>query len=178
MIRAGAVDQRQALRRWWQAAVTVISVAAAASLGAQETGEEITGRYREPRTASYWSIIPGGGHLYSGEYERGAALLGGSVAALVAGHRAARERCTLFDEADLESNRLTVIRACERQRGWFTLSVVLASGLWLAGIADAPDSAHRANFRNGWTSAMPFDLDIAVVPDGHGAAIAGRLTLR
>lgn len=169
---------REAPRRWLRVAL----VALAASVGAGSSGaqdlDEVTGRYRDPRSASYWAIIPGGGHLYSGEYDKGVALLGGSIAALLVGRHASRERCALFDDVDLVSNQLTVVRACERHRGWFTLGVVTASGLWIAGIFDAADSAHRANFRNGWTSALPLGVDVALLPDGPGAVITARLTFR
>ncbi|HUF30990.1 MAG TPA: hypothetical protein VMM77_10090 [Gemmatimonadaceae bacterium] len=149
------------------------------AVNAQDVPEDRTSRFRDPRAASYWSIIPGGGHLYSGEYEKGIALLGGSIGLLAAGHYASREQCMLFDNIDPTTNTLTVVRACERHRGWFALSIAAASGLWLAGIFDAPDSAHRANFRNGWTQLVPFArVRMAVMPEPGGAAITARIQLR
>ena len=149
------------------------------SSGAQAApDDERTGRFRDPRTASYWSIIPGGGHLYAGEYDKGIAFFGGSIALLAAGHRASQEKCALFDAIDQSRDELQVIRACERQRGWFALSVVAASGLWLAGIFDAADSAHRANFRNGWTGRFPLTVDVALAPDLRGASLGARIAFR
>lgn len=154
------------------------AIHSAAVAGAQDVPDDRTSRFRDPLAASYWSIIPGGGHLYSGEYEKGVALLGGSIGLLAGGHYASREQCTLFDSIDPSTNMLTVIRACERHRGWFALSIVAASGLWLAGIFDAPDSAHRANFRNGWTSASPLDMHVALRPGVRGSTIVARIPFR
>ena len=149
------------------------------TVGAQDIPDDRTSHFRDPRAASYWSILPGGGHLYSGEYERGLALLGGSIGLVTAGHYASREQCAWLDSIDPATDSLTVIRACQRHRGWFALSIVAASGLWLAGIFDAPDSAHRANFRNGWTNVLPFaKVRIAVEPEPGGLAITARMQLR
>jgi hypothetical protein len=149
------------------------------TVGAQDIPDDRTSRFRDPRAASYWSILPGGGHLYSGEYEKGLALLGGSIGLVTAGNYASREQCTSLTSADPVTDSLTVTSACQRHRGWFAASIVAASGLWLAGIFDAPDSAHRANFRNGWTNVLPFaKVRIAVVPEPGGATITARIQLR
>jgi hypothetical protein len=149
------------------------------AVGAQDVPDDRTSHFRDPRAASYWSILPGGGHLYSGEYEKGLALFAGSIGLVTAGHYASREQCTSLTSADPVTDSLTVTSACQRHRGWFAASVVAASGLWLAGILDAPDSAHRANFRNGWTNLLPFaKVRIAVVPELGGAAITARIQLR
>jgi hypothetical protein len=149
------------------------------TVGAQDIPDDRTSHFRDPRAASYWSILPGGGHLYSGEYEKGLALLGGSIGLVTAGHYASREHCTSLTSTDPVTDSLRVTSACQRHRGWFAASIVAASGLWLAGIFDAPDSAHRANFRNGWTNFLPFaKVRIALVPEPGGAAITARIQLR
>ena len=149
------------------------------TVGAQDIPDDRTSHFRDPRVASYWSILPGGGHLYSGEYDKGVVLLGGSIGLLAAGHHASREQCASSTSVDPVTDSLSVLRVCQRHRRWFALSIVAASGLWLAGIFDAPDSAHRANFRNGWTNLLPFaKVRIAVVPQPGGAAITARVQLR
>jgi hypothetical protein len=149
------------------------------TVGAQDIPDDRTSHFRDPRAASYWSILPGGGHLYSGEYEKGLALLGGSIGLVTAGHYASREHCTPLASTDPVTDSLRVTNACQRHRGWIAASIVAASGLWLAGILDAPDSAHRANFRNGWTNILPFaKVRIALLPEPGGAAITARMQLR
>lgn len=147
--------------------------------GAQGVPDDRTSHFRDPRAASYWSILPGGGHLYSGEYEKGLALLGGSIGLVTAGHYASREQCASLTSTDPVTDSLRVTNACQRHRAWFAASIVAASGLWLAGILDAQDSAHRANFRNGWTNLLPFaKVRIALVPEPGGAAITARIQLQ
>ena len=149
------------------------------TVGAQDIPDDRVSHFRDPRAASYWSILPGGGHLYSGEYEKGLALLGGSIGLVAAGHYASREQCTSLTSVDPVTDSLSVLRACQRHRGWLGLSIVAASGLWLAGIFDAPDSAHRANFRNGWTNFLPFaKVRFAVAPEPEGASITAWIQLR
>lgn len=113
---------------------------------------------RDPHRARLMSyVIPGGGHLYSGEYGRGATHLVAAFGGYLLGdalsdHYAAQQR-------DLENLELGAVADCVGDviSTFFCsypsvpryLGIAVLGVSWLAGIADAPESAKRMNEKKG-----------------------------
>ncbi len=125
---------------------------AAASADANPAG------MRDPARAQLMSyVLPGGGHLYSGEYGRGAAHLVGGVAGYLLGdalsdHYADQRRT--IDNGDLEAVLACIGDVlstffCNYPNVPRYLGIAVLGVSWLTGIADAPESAHRMNEKAG-----------------------------
>ncbi|MGH7713095.1 MAG: hypothetical protein ACREOG_17525 [Gemmatimonadaceae bacterium] len=103
--------------------------------------------FKDPTTALVLEIVvPGGGHLYSGETAKGVLLLGGSVGAATAGFLttwASRDHCEstfmMMQGNDCTANHFN----------WTPLAIgaAVAVGLRIYGLASAPGAAERANAR-------------------------------
>lgn len=117
-----------------------------------------TGALRDPARARMLSyFVPGGGHLYSGEYERGLAHLVGGIGGLLAGDALSRHYSA--QRRDLENPELGAVVDCVGDviSSFFCnhpdvpryLGIAVLGVSWLAGIADAPESAHRMNEKRG-----------------------------
>jgi hypothetical protein len=147
-----------------EAVVTTPMTSAALSARASAPGpsaalaDAIPAGARDPARAQLMSyLVPGGGHLYSGEYDRGAAHLIGGVAGYLLGdalsnHYTAQRR-------ELENAELGALVDCigDVISTFFCnypsvpryLGIAVLGVSWLAGIADAPESAHRMNEKAG-----------------------------
>lgn len=106
--------------------------------------------YRNPETAFCLAcIVAGGGHLYTGETVKGAALLGVAATGLIGG----AVLSSSDDDYDCEYNPETFECAptgAGRTPLW--IGAGIAAGSWIYGILDARASAQRSNARNGQSS--------------------------
>ena len=104
--------------------------------------------YRNPETAFCLAcVVAGGGHIYTGETTKGAALLGVAAAGLIGGVVLSGS-----DEEGCAYNPETF--ECEPAGGRAPLWIGagIAAGSWIYGILDARASAQRMNTRNGHSS--------------------------
>lgn len=117
-------------------------IAAAASLlcALPAAAQDHPAGYRDPNMATIVSVlVPGGGHLYSGETKKGAMILGIGLGGLVLGTALSVESvgCDGLD-CDTDANYLPM-----------TAGYLVYLGSWVYGIMDASDSAARMNARRG-----------------------------
>jgi hypothetical protein len=111
--------------------------------------------YRKPTTARTLGIlVPGGGHVYAGEYLRGFLYYERTVASVGAGVLVYNlDRCItrLFD-VDCDPGDPWAFRAAG------ILLVGLGAVSWVASVIDAPRAAERANerHRERQASAAPY----------------------
>jgi opacity protein-like surface antigen len=100
--------------------------------------------YKDPGTATIMSvIIPGGGHLYSGETKKGAMILGVGLGGLVLGSALTAGSAGIdcdYDDFECEDNTSYLPAAA---------GYLLYLGSWVYGIMDGSDSAARMNAKNG-----------------------------
>ncbi len=131
----------------------------------------------------YACLVPGGGHFYTGETVRGAALLGVAVGSVTAGALLSSSggRCqpTGPDDTRCQYNHETHDFRGPANRTPLYVGAALAAGSWIYGAIDASSSAARVNARNGVAlgplTAYP-EPAIGVAPDGR-AEIGVRLRL-
>lgn len=101
--------------------------------------------YKDPTMATIMSvIIPGGGHLYSGETRKGAMILGVGVGGLVLGSAltvgSADIDCDFDDDFECDDDTSYLPAAA---------GYLLYLGSWVYGIMDASNSADRMNASRG-----------------------------
>lgn len=97
---------------------------------------------KDPGTATLIAVlVPGGGHMYSGETSRGLLLFGVGVGGIIVGTAATLSSssisCGQFSCSD-DTNYLPVM-----------LGYGAYLGSWIYGIIDASNSAHRMNAARG-----------------------------
>lgn len=105
--------------------------------------------YREPQKAFCLAcLIAGGGHFYTGETKKGAALLGIAAAGLIGGAvLSSGESDDPFDcEYDFETHECEP----ESNRTPLLIGAGIAAASWVYGIVDSRPSAARMNARNGY----------------------------
>jgi hypothetical protein len=103
--------------------------------------------------------FPGGGHFYTGETTRGAALLGGSISALAIGGLLS----TGEERYDPDSHSMK-----GPSRVPLGLGIMAAGAFWYYGVRDAPNSAARASagaIAVGSTRVRPEPL-VGIAGDG------------
>jgi hypothetical protein len=95
-------------------------------------------------------FFPGGGHFYTGETMRGAALLGVAGGSLLAGALLSSRggRCSSGDSGCVYDHEAHEYRR-ESSRTPLYIGAAVAAGSWIYGIVDARSSAARMNRRNG-----------------------------
>lgn len=104
--------------------------------------------YREPQKAFCLAcLIAGGGHFYTGETKKGAALLGIAAAGLIGG--AVLSSGESDDPFDCEYDPETFECEPESNRTPLLIGAGVAAASWVYGIIDARPSAARVNARNG-----------------------------
>jgi hypothetical protein len=126
--------------------------------------------YKDPNTATIISVIvPGGGHLYSGETTKGAMILGVGLGGLVLGTALSAE------SVGVDCNENTF--ECEDDTNYLPMAAgyLLYLGSWVYGIVDASDSAGRMNAQRGLSVAgVQVQPAVAVRPQG-GARVGVEL---
>ncbi len=98
-------------------------------------------------------LFPGGGHFYTGETLRGAALLGVAAGSLIAGALLSSsggscEPTAPGDGCEYDPNTHEY-RSGSSNRTPLYVGAAVAAGSWIYGIVDARNSAARMNRRNG-----------------------------
>jgi len=127
-----------------QAAFTAVDEAASLFL----VNEARQAPYREPQKAFCLAcLIAGGGHFYTGETKKGAALLGIAAAGLIGG--AVLSSGESDDPFDCEYNPETFECEPESNRTPLLIGAGVAAASWIYGIVDSRPSAARVNARNG-----------------------------
>lgn len=124
--------------------LTWIAVAAILMCARPVTAQQQPVGYKDPGTATIMSvIIPGGGHLYSGETKKGAMILGVGVGGLVLGSALTVGSADIdcdYDDFECEDNTSYLPAAA---------GYLLYLGSWVYGIMDASNSADRMNASRG-----------------------------
>jgi len=126
--------------------------------------EQYRPSWKDPEIAkerAFW--FAGAGHIYTGEYGRGAALMLGGVAGAAG---------------------LTAVLICESSTAWDcegtgpvgAVSAFLFFGTWIYGMSDADDSAWRVNRRNGYD--LPPRSGPTIEPRQDGISVGWRVTVR
>jgi hypothetical protein len=109
---------------------------------------------KDPGTATLIAVIvPGGGHMYSGETSRGLMLFGVGVGGVIVG-----------TAATLSSTGVTCSEfSCRDDTNYFPLLLGYGAylGSWIYGIVDAGNSAHRMNAARG-LAALPVNPQLMV----------------
>ncbi|CAN5849073.1 hypothetical protein BH23GEM7_BH23GEM7_08260 [soil metagenome] len=98
-------------------------------------------------------LFPGGGHFYTGENTRGAALLGVAAGSLIAGALLSSsggscEPTAPGDGCEYDPNTHEY-RSGSSNRTPLYVGAAVAAGSWIYGILDARNSATRMSTRNG-----------------------------
>ena len=96
--------------------------------------------------------LPGAGHVYAGEGRTGAIIALGAVGIPLAGIGIGLK---MNDRSSSGTSGVPTMLA----------SFAVGLGFWYWGVWDAPNAAHRANVRNGWTSG-PARIQPALVALG------------
>ena len=92
------------------------------------------------RSMSYF--FPGGGHLYAGDFGRGALLIGAGLGGIVGGYALRRD--------EIVCEEATCVREVDNTSLYVGLA--LAAVAWAYGVLDADNAAERVNARNGLSS--------------------------
>lgn len=120
----------------------ILAVAAAALLCVRPAAaQQQPAGYKDPGTATIMSVIvPGGGHLYSGETKKGAIILGVGLGGLVLG------TALSVDSVGCDANL-----NCDTDASYLPMAAgyLLYLGSWVYGITDASNSADRMNGSRG-----------------------------
>jgi hypothetical protein len=113
--------------------------------------------YKNGATATLFGLlVTGGGHFYAGEAGRGAAILGGAIASVVAGVALSTPGgCSGYSCQEADTQPLAI-------------GYSAALGLWLYGVIDAHRAADRTNLaRNSSYSHRPsLEPLVGSVPSG------------
>jgi hypothetical protein len=146
-----------------------------ASLALEMPAALALARAVNPRTATRRAMLfPGGGHFYTGESGRGAALLGVAAGSVLAGVLLSSSGGTCTPQApgdgceyDPDTHEY---RSGDANRTPLYLGLAAAAGAWVYGILDASNSAARRNGRSAASGSMPLPL---VSLNGEGRAVFG-----
>ncbi len=120
--------------------------------------------YKDPSTATIMSVIvPGGGHLYSGETRKGAMILGVGLGGLVLGTALSVD--SVGCDEDLN---------CDTDPSYLPMAAgyLLYLGSWVYGITDASNSADRMNASRG-ISIRGVEVQPAVAAGASGGTRVG-----
>ncbi len=114
------------------AVTPVVSVLEVPSLIYQtQSGQTLAG-YKDPGTATLFSVLlTGGGHFYAGDTKKGAVLLGVGVGSLIAAAAATGASCNGY--------------SCSSSTAPLLLGSLAYLGTWVYGIADSGNAARRHN---------------------------------
>jgi hypothetical protein len=116
--------------------------------------------YKDPGTSTILSVVvPGGGQIYSGETNKGLALLGGGMAGLILGFAMTSSSAGISCDDDLD---------CQDDTNYVpaALGYLTYFGTWIYGIIDADDSANRMNSKRGLAQALSGDVAPLVSSSG------------
>ncbi|HRR07559.1 MAG TPA: hypothetical protein PLO56_02610 [Rhodothermales bacterium] len=137
-------------------------------LEAQMSHGKMEVKLKDPDTGLIFSILlPGGGHLYSGETKKGLLILGSAILLPVVGTTISAARCTstLYGYDSLSGCSF----------GAAALGYIAAIGAWGYGIYDAKASVHRTNALRmkglKVSSVMPTRLFLPSGRTSYGASI-------
>jgi hypothetical protein len=117
--------------------------------------------YKDPGTSTLLSVVvPGGGQLYSGETQKGLALLGGGLGGLILG----TAMTTNSIGASCDYDEFT----CSDDTNYLPMAVGYLAffGTWVYGIIDADDSANRMNAKHGLAQVLSGDVAPLVASTG------------
>lgn len=127
--------------------------------------------YKDPGTSTLLSVVvPGGGQIYSGETNKGLALLGGGMAGLILGFAMTSSSAGISCDDDFN---------CQDDTNYApaALGYLTYFGTWIYGIIDADDSANRMNARRGLAQVLSSDVAPLVAAAGGGGTSVG-VTIR
>ncbi|HEU0302715.1 MAG TPA: hypothetical protein VFR37_24855 [Longimicrobium sp.] len=122
--------------------------------------------YKDPGTAMLVGVlVPGGGHMYAGETQKGLMLLGVGLGGLVLGTAMTSSSAGISCDEDVIS--------CEDDTNYLPMAVGYLAwlGSWIYGIVDADDSAHRMNAQRGLARLMSGDVVPMVASSGDGTRV-------
>jgi hypothetical protein len=124
-------------------------------------------------------LVPGAGHLYTGETGKGLALLGIGVGGFAFGAYMWQRNvvddlveCPTFDCA---------VTSTSNNSAWAYAGMLAYLGTWVYGVADAGSSAHRMNERNARSKQLVlFGTAVEPVagPTQEGFALGLRVSTR
>jgi hypothetical protein len=115
---------------------------------------------KDPGTSTLLSVVvPGGGQLYSGETNKGLALLGGGMAGLILGVAMTSSSVGVSCDDDF---------SCQDDTNYapMALGYLTYFGTWIYGIIDADDSANRMNAKRGIAQVLSGDVAPLVASAG------------
>lgn len=116
--------------------------------------------YKDPGTSTLLSVVvPGGGQIYSGETQKGLALLGGGMAGLILGVAMTSSSAGVSCDDDF---------SCQDDTNYVpaALGYLTYLGTWVYGIIDADDSADRMNAKHGLAQVLSGDVAPLVASAG------------
>lgn len=120
--------------------MALVILAGAADLTAQSNPATNQQLYKDPGTATLYSIVsPGVGQLWVGDTKRGAMLLGVGLGAPILGAVVTASTCSPGYGGTCSGGSTAP----------FLLGLLAGAGAWVYGIIDANDSAQRMNQKNG-----------------------------
>lgn len=147
--------------------LSLAAVAAALLFARPAAAQERPSGYKDPNTALLVSVlVPGGGHLYSGETKKGLTILGVGVGGLILGTALSVDSvgCDENLNCDTDANYLPM-----------TAGYLVYLGSWVYGIIGASDSAVRMNAQRGLAvGGVQVQPTIAAQPEG-GARVGVEL---
>jgi hypothetical protein len=109
----------------------VSALEAPAPIYQTQSGQVLAG-YKDPGTATLFSVLlTGGGHFYAGDAKKGAVLLGVGLGSLIAGAAATGVSCDGY--------------SCSTSTAPFVAGTLVYLGTWIYGITDAGSAARRHN---------------------------------
>jgi hypothetical protein len=125
--------------------------------------------YKDPGTSMLLGVVvPGGGHMYSGETGKGLVLLGVGLGGIVLG--------TAMTTSSIGASCSGY--SCQDDTNYVPMAAGYLAflGSWIYGIVDADDSAHRMNARRGIAWLGSGDLVPVVAASREGTHVG--LSLR
>ena len=113
-------------------------------LGAQGSFGIQRQKPKSPMTARIIGILPGAGHIYAGETNRGLAFFAGTLGVLAVGGAISDAQCK-EDEYSTDYCSSPVLDV---------LALVAGAGVWAWSIVDAGRAARRTNARHGLSAVI------------------------
>jgi hypothetical protein len=123
-------------------------------------------------------LVPGAGHIYTGETGKGLALFGIGVGGVVFGSYM-WQRNVMEDVVDCEDFGCALDSASEHS-AWAYAGMVAFLGSWVYGMVDASNSARRVNERNARKQVTLLGTAVEPVagPTPEGFALGLRFATR
>ena len=116
------------------------SITLASSVAAQQGPGASMAGYKDPGTATLFSVLlTGGGQFYAGETKKGAVLLGLGLGSFIAGAALSTSSCDYYD-------------GCSTNAAPLAIGALAYLGTWIYGIADAGAAARRQNAAHGFST--------------------------